>query len=347
MVENWVREAELLVEEVLDRAAGEVDRSGVIPASHFDALAERGFYGFPLSAGMTPGTLIDTAATLIGGCLATGFVWAQHLGALRAVAFADNAALRERYLARMTAGTYRCGVSYAGARSAPTLFAEAVEGGMAISGTAPFVTGWEYVDAVVVSVRITRNGSESIATVLVPTQDLGGVEVERIPLIAADASATVRITFDRAFVADEHIIGVKSLGEFRSGRGSLTDWINGALALGVLSRCVRELNGLGIDAYDARYASLRERFATVMGDAEATYALRADIAQTAVLAAAAGVVATGSRATLAHTTAERLMRQASFALVCTTREPIKDALLDRLRPAELGREHGREAVGRT
>ncbi|MFI2478446.1 acyl-CoA dehydrogenase [Nocardia xishanensis] len=336
MVQNWVREAELLVEEVLDRAAAEVDRSGVVPAGHFEALAERGFYGFPLAQGMTPDTLIDTAATLIGGCLATGFVWAQHLGALRAVAFADNTALRERYLARMTAGTYRCGVSYAGARSAPTLFAEAVDGGMAISGTAPFVTGWEYVDAVVMSVRVTDGAAESIATLLVPADDASGVTVDRIPLIAADASATVRLTLDRTFVSDDQVIGMKPLDEFQSGRGSLTDWINGALSLGVLSRCVRELKGQGIDAYDAQYAALRTRFAGAMGDAEATYALRADIAAAAVRAAAAGVVATGSRATLSHTTAERLMRQASFALVCTTREPIKDGLLDRLRPAELG-----------
>ncbi|TQM26223.1 alkylation response protein AidB-like acyl-CoA dehydrogenase [Nocardia bhagyanarayanae] len=336
MAKDWVREAELLVEEVLDREAAEVDRSGVVPPGHFDALAERGFYGFPLSEGMTPDTMIDTASTLIGGCLATGFVWAQHLGALRAVAFADNAALRERYLARMTAGTYRCGVSYAGARSAPTLFVEAVDDGMAISGTAPFVTGWEYVDAVVMSVRVTDGAAESVATLLVPTQDASGVTVERIPLIAADASATVRLTLDRTFVSDEHVIAVKPLDEFQSGRGSLTDWINGALSLGVLSRCVRELKGQGIDAYDAQYAALRTRFAAAMGDAEATYALRADIAEAAVRAAAAGIVATGSRATLSHTTAERRMRQASFALVCTTREPIKDALLDRLRPVELG-----------
>ncbi|MBB5918403.1 hypothetical protein BJY24_007315 [Nocardia transvalensis] len=335
MAQDWPAAARQVVEEVLDPRAGEVDRTGVIPPGNFDALAERGFYGFVLSEGMTPDALIDTAATVLGGCLATGFVWAQHLGALRAVAFGDNAELRDRLLPEMREGRYRCGVSYAGARTAPTLFAEPVDGGFALTGTAPFVTGWGYVDAVATSVRLRSGETESVATLLVPSDTTQGVTAERIPLIAADASATVRVTYDNAFIDGSRLVGVKSLGEFTAGRGSLTDWVNGALSLGVLSRCVRQLHDLGADtaAYDTQFAALRERFASAVGDAEATYALRAEIAQAAVNAAAAGVVAVGSRATAADSTPERLMRQATFALVCTTRDPIRNALLARLAPA--------------
>ncbi|WP_280383567.1 acyl-CoA dehydrogenase family protein [Nocardia wallacei] len=332
---EWVLAAETFAAEVLEPVAAEVDRTGRIPATHFDALAERGFYGFALSEGMRPDVLMETAATIIGGCLATGFVWAQHLGALRAVAFADNAALRERYLEPMRAGKFRCGVSYAGARSNPTLFAAPAGSGYVLTGTAPFVTGWGYVDAVATSVRLRSEDAESIATLLVPARDLDGVTAEPLPLIAADASATVRLSFGETFVERAQLIGVKSAGEFTASRGSLSGWVNGALSLGVLSRCVRQLAELGAEsaAHAARYAHLRTRFAAAAGDNRAVHALRADIARAAVETAAAGVVAAGSPATIAGSTPERLMRQATFALVCTTRDPIKQALLTRLDPA--------------
>ncbi|APB01601.1 hypothetical protein [Nocardia seriolae] len=166
-----------------------------------------------------------------------------------------------------------------------------------------------------------------------------GVVAEALPLIAADASSTVRLSFEGARVPASRLIGVRSVGEFAAGRGSLTDWVNGALALGVLSRCVRQLRDLGVESasYEDRFAELRGHFATAAGDAEATYALRADVAEAAVITAAAGVVAAGSKATLAGSTPERMMRQATFALVCTTRDPIRDALLDRLDPAGTSR----------
>lgn len=333
----WTEAAKLLVDEVLGKNADEVDRSSRIPASHFDELAARGFYGFAFSDGMTPETLIDTVAEVIGGCLATGFVWAQHLGALRAVAFGANDAVREQYLKPMTAGEFRCGISYAGARTKPTLFAEPVGDGYALTGFAPFVTGWDFVDAVVTSAR----AGDDVVTILLP-RDTAGITTERLHLIAADASATVRAEFDGAVVAAEHVIGVQQTASFASARGSLADWINGALALGVLRRCIRQLADLDVGAegsdggyaapHQARFDTLRARFVPAAGDADATYALRAEIAEAALAAAAAGVVATGSRATAAGSTPERLVREATFALVCTTREPIKLALLDRLAP---------------
>ncbi|MCM6773607.1 acyl-CoA/acyl-ACP dehydrogenase [Nocardia sp. CDC159] len=334
MATDWVRAAEELVEELLEPNAAEVDRTGRIPDAHFDALAERGFHGFLLSEGMTPEILINTVATVISGCLATGFVWAQHLGAVRAVAFGDNADLRDRFLPRMTRGDYRCGVSYAGARTRPTLFAEPTDTGYLLSGTAPFVTGWDYIDAVAAAVRIRSGDDESVATLLLPTDRLDGVSAERIPLIAADASATVQLRFDRTPVTADHLITSKPHARFSSDRGSLTDWVNGALSLGVLMRCVRQLDDSNIDPepYRHRLTSLRTQYATAATDPRAVYALRAETAHTALTTAAAAVVATGSRATRSGSTPERLTREATFALVCTTRDPIKHALLDRLEP---------------
>ncbi|MFF2557270.1 hypothetical protein ACFVUS_40155 [Nocardia sp. NPDC058058] len=329
---DWVRAAETLVHEVLDASAAEVDRTGTIPATHFDALAERGFYGFPLSEGMSPEILIDTAATIISGCLATGFVWAQHLGALRAVAFSLDAALRDRFLPRMLAGTYRCGVSWAAARPNPTLFAEPVRDGFLLTGTAPFVTGWDYIDAVATAVRVHASGTESVATLLIPIHDTGNLTPTRLPLTAADASSTVTLHFAESFVPDSTLISIKPVDE--TAPNPLSDWINGALSLGILTRINRYLATQPIDAtpYAAQLSTLRTKYATALGNPALTHTLRAEISQAALTAAAAAVVTTGSRSTLTHTPAEQLMREATFALVCTTRTPIKSTLLQALTP---------------
>ncbi|MFD6155071.1 acyl-CoA dehydrogenase [Nocardia sp. NPDC060256] len=330
----WTREAELLVEEVLGKHAAEVDRTGHIPPGNLDELAHRGFYGFVLSEGMTPDVLIDTVATVLSGCLATGFVWAQHLGALRSLAFTDNESLRNRYLPAMTAGDFRCGVSYAGARSTPTLFAERTDKGFILDGVAPFVTGWGHIIGLATSVRVRDGSDESVTTLLIPLQEADGLIPEPISLIAANASDTVRLTFAHTVVAETQVISSTPVTEFKSSREGLADWINSALPLGVLAGCLPELaeHGVDVTAYEAQYAALRNRFGPALGNAEATYALRADIAHAAVEAAAAAVVAAGSRATAIGSTPERLMRHAAFALVCTTRDPIKSALLTQLAP---------------
>lgn len=42
---DLVSRARALADDLLFPAAAEVDRLGVVPRSHFDALAEEGFYG--------------------------------------------------------------------------------------------------------------------------------------------------------------------------------------------------------------------------------------------------------------------------------------------------------------
>jgi hypothetical protein len=58
--------------------------------------------------------------------------------------------------------------------------------------------------------------------------------------------------------------------------------------------------------------------------------LRADLAVAAVRAAAAVTIAEGSRYVVGRSVGEWMNRQAQFALVCTTRNPIRSALLDHL-----------------
>lgn len=57
---DWVVAAEELRAELLAPDANDVDSSGVIPASHFDALRNGGFYGLAFKSQDPIRTLADT-----------------------------------------------------------------------------------------------------------------------------------------------------------------------------------------------------------------------------------------------------------------------------------------------
>ncbi|MGH3621580.1 MAG: hypothetical protein ACRDQ5_07295, partial [Sciscionella sp.] len=101
--------------------------------------------------------------------------------------------------------------------------------------------------------------------------------------------------------------------------------VNGSLALGVTARCCRMLGASGLDA------ELAER-RRQLDDASAHTlpAVRAAASELAMRAAAALVVATGSRSVLRDAHEQRLAREALFLLVFASRPPIKQSLLRRL-----------------
>jgi alkylation response protein AidB-like acyl-CoA dehydrogenase len=100
---------------------------------------------------------------------------------------------------------------------------------------------------------------------------------------------------------------------------------NGSLALGLVLRCTRLLGPSGLDR---ELAAARAALDTA-GPAELP-AARAAAAALASRAAGALVVATGSRALLAGSTAERTAREALFLLVFGSRPAIRAELLGRL-----------------
>ncbi|MEV0766530.1 acyl-CoA dehydrogenase family protein [Nocardia sp. NPDC050435] len=327
---DWIALAEDITSKVLAPNAAEVDRTGHIPNAHFAELAARGFYGFP-GAGFTLEEAFEAGTALISGCLATGFVWAQHVGALRAVAASDNEELKAEYLPRMAAGEFRCPVSYAGTLAKPTLFLEETEGGYVLDGIAPFVSGWDYTQGLVATALLRGGDGDRLGTVLVTDRDARRLRAHPLPLIAADASHTVRLAVDALPIPAAHVVNIGTTTGFREVR-MVADWINGALAFGVVRDCLRELERLDADPapFRDRYEQLRARYTGAAGDLAAVHQLRAQAGLLAVHTATAAVVATGSRAVLAGATAERLTRAAQFVLVATTRDPIKQALTEAL-----------------
>jgi alkylation response protein AidB-like acyl-CoA dehydrogenase len=319
-VSDALREAQRIADEVLFPAALEVDTQDHVP--HLDLLAEAGFYGLasPESTLDVPDypTVQRIVETLASGCLATTFVWVQHHGAVIAVAGTDNHDLRDEYLSPLTTGQCRAGLA-AGAAvrpGPPLLTAEAVREGWLFDGQAPWVTGWDMIDVLYVA---ARDEHDVLVWALVDTAELSATEPLR--MVAAQASRTVTLRFDRLFVPHERVTSMITRTEHLKGDPESLRF-TGSLALGVANRAIK-LMGHDEAELDAARDRLHEVGHDLIPDA------RAQAAELALRMAAALVVHDGSRAILPHEHGQRLIREATFLLVFGTRPGIRAALLDR------------------
>lgn len=316
-----------LSDEVLLPAAAAVEDSGTIPPSHFDALAELGLFG-PFAptwrggAGLTPAEVPDVVERVAAGCLATAFVWIQHLGLVGALL--DPAApevLRQDLLPRLVAGTVRSGVALAGSWPGPArVRAEPADGGWVLDGDAPWVTGWGYLDVVMV---VARTPDDDLVTVVVDAVEGPGLVAIPQHLAAVNASRTVSLALTSLFVAGDRVVGRRPHDPVRQQREGLRP--NGSLALGLARRCC---SLLGPSALDAQLERCRRQLDTA--DVEAMASARAGASELAVRAAAALTVAEGSAAALAGGHADRSWREAAFLLVFGSRSAIKADLKRRL-----------------
>jgi len=323
--------AEDLAERVLFPAAAEVDRADRVPAEHLDLLASQGFYGVaaPVEEGglgvedmALAGDLVETLAS---GCLATAFVWIQNHGPVLASAFSDRPGLRERWLGPLARGERRGGIARAGLRPGPPLMrVRAIDGGYRLDGVIPWVTGWDLVDTLHVA---ARDPDDVIHFLLVDALAGDTMTAEPLPLVAANASRTVNLTFTGHHVPADRLTATEPYDEWQ-GSDASGSALNGFLALGVANRCCRLL---GPSTLDSELAACRA--ALLAADAERTPAARAAASELALRAAATLGVRTGSRSVLRGEHAERLLREAGFLLVFGTRPSIRDALLTRLAPA--------------
>ena len=336
--------ARQLAENVLYPAAADVDAFGVIPPSHFTALAKAGLYGIaapPPAAGQDggPADLPAITEVLASACLATTFIWMQHHGTVRTLASTTRTDLRERYLTAAMTGTLRCGVALAGALpDPPRLWATRQADGYRLDGDAPLVTGWGLVDLLQVTARDTTTAHVSdehaaIITVLLDARPAPGLTAHPLPLLAADASNTVRLRFDGVHVSDDRVTGQTTRSTFLAGM-SASSRMNGSLALGVAGRCIRLVAATGRstvgrqlgDQLDAARADLDSG----LTDPARLPAARAAASELAHRAAGALVVAAGSAGILDRHPAGRLLREAAFTLVAAGRDEIRTDLLARL-----------------
>ncbi|MGH9179050.1 MAG: acyl-CoA dehydrogenase family protein, partial [Acidimicrobiales bacterium] len=222
-------------------------------------------------------------------------------------------------------GGRRGGLALAGLLPGPArLVARPVEDGWVLDGSSPWVTGWGRID--VVYVAATRPDG-TVVWVLLDAVDRPGLSVERLRLVAVDASATVRLDVAGLEVPAGRVVAVDEHPATTATEG-VPLRVNGSLALGVARRCCRLMGPSPLDQLlDTSRRRLDEAaLKGVDGIAEA----RAAASELALRAAAALMVHRGSSSALAGDHAARLAREALFLLVFGTRPPIRAALLRRL-----------------
>jgi alkylation response protein AidB-like acyl-CoA dehydrogenase len=316
-----------LAEQVLYPSAAAVDGADRIPAGHLDRLAAEGLYGVaapPEDGGIGLGDFASVAAiieSLASGCLATAFVWLQHLGPLLYAAHSDQPGVRARWLGPLTRGEVRAGIAFAGLAPGAALRVAAAPDGFRISGRVPWVTGWDLVDVVGVGVR---DEAGTIHHLLVDAREGPTLRAERQHLVAVHASRTVALTFDDHRVDADRLVATEPYPPWAESNAS-GGTLNGFLSLGLVRRVCALL---GPGPLDAELDACRDRLLTT--DAAGTPAARGAAAELAYRAAGAFAVHTGSAAVLAGDTAQRLVREATFLLVFGSRPAIRDDLYGRL-----------------
>jgi alkylation response protein AidB-like acyl-CoA dehydrogenase len=327
-----------LADDVLFPAAIEVDRTGVVPESHWRLLAHEGLYGLaaPPEHGGPDGLefpeIIEGLETMAGGCLATTFTWVQHHGVVRALSETDNVPLRDELLPDAVAGRVRAGVAFAGVvPDPPRMRAARVGDGWMLTGDGPFVSGWGIIDVLQISAGDVETG-DVVAGIVVAKEQPGITKVERLSLVAADATNTVFLRLDDFFLPDDRVVSRVPRATFLANQ-ILGARFNGTYPLGLVERCARLMESAGRHEQAARLrrecVEVRGRLDAGLADPAAMVQARADASQLALRAAAALVTTGGGDSLVVTHHAQRLAREAMFTLVAASRPELKRELVDR------------------
>ena len=307
--------------------AATVDSAQRLPSAHLEALADSGLYGIfaPVGEGGLGLNYTEGCAVvedLAGGCLATALVLAQHFRFLGMVLDpATPPGLRAKFRDAAVRGRTKAGVVLTGLMPGATrLVAEPAGEGLALSGEAPWVSGWGMVDVLLV---VARGPADNVVSAVLDARPQRGLSALPMRLSAANATNTVRLGFSAVRVAPERVAAVQAYEHARGQSERLR--LNGSFALGVAKRCCTLV---GESRLDTELTRCRESLDTA--DERAMPAARAAACELAVRAAHALAVARGSSSAVAGDAAERLSREAALLLVFASRPAIKAALLARL-----------------
>jgi alkylation response protein AidB-like acyl-CoA dehydrogenase len=328
-----VQVAQRLADDVLFPAALATEASDVVPRELLDALAAEGLYGLPaprelggLDADFP--TVCAVLEALASGCLSTAFLWMQHNGLVHVLAAGDRPELARTWLPPLAAGQIRAGLALGGALPRPSLRAAREGQGWRLDGVSPFVSGWGRIDVIHAAARADDG---DIVWLLVDAAPGPALRAERLRLAALDATATVRVTFDRVRVPADRVTSKHPPGDPAAPEVLRT---HAALALGVAARCCRLLRDR-----DDRPTSLDGELAAVRTELDklgpGTQAARAAAGELALRAASALMTTAGSRSLLVTEHGQRLAREALFTLVYALRPGSRSALLTRLGAPEL------------
>src|SRR5437868_5939277 len=209
-----VETAQRLADDVLFPAALETDRADVVPIELLDALAAAGLYGLasPAAFGGYDADFETVCAVweaLSSGCLTTAFVWGQHIGLVHSLAESGTPELKAAWLGPLTHGTIRAGLALGGALPQPTLRAGRASEGWRLDGFSPFVSGWGRIDVLHTA---ARTETDEVVWLIVDATEGSAFAVDRLRLVALNATATVRADFSGLMVPNDRMTAIHPFG---------------------------------------------------------------------------------------------------------------------------------------
>jgi alkylation response protein AidB-like acyl-CoA dehydrogenase len=306
--------------------APDVDRAERLPLGHLNLLADLGLYGAfaPVNEGglgFGMRELCTVTEELAAACLASTFVWIQHLRLLASVLDGDASELLSTMKDRVIQGEVKGGVALAGLLPGPPrLRATPTPEGWTLDGSAPWVSGWGIVDELFVA---ARGPDDTIVNALIEPREQLGLSAHRHEMTAINATSTVALTFDSLVVDNDHVVSRVVYDPAQEAGPGLR--LNGSLALGVTRRCCALIGESPLDIEFGEARDFLDR-----ADAESMPRARARASELAARAASTLCTHRGSSSVLRGDVAERTAREATLLLAFGSRPAIRAALLDYL-----------------
>ncbi len=335
--ENLLKRARRLADDLLFPNANEVDRSGELPVAQLDRIAEEGLYGLAGPAelggvGADPATATAIIETLAGGCLTTCFVWMQHQNAAGLAARAEGP-FHDRWAESLAKAAIKAGVAFAHLLrpevviSARLVDPEDPSQGWLLNGTAPWVTGWGYIDIISTAARTNVTRDDGNGTIL-DSGDVLWLFVDAIPsatlrarkldLSAVNSSATYAVEFVDHHVPADRVALVERYKDWRANYAKGLR-VNASLGLGLCERAIRLLDETAADhTYRRALDAVRLRLDSASVDGASINEMpqaRAELSTLAVRITAALVAAVGGRSVMLDHAGQRLAREALFLLI--------------------------------
>lgn len=331
--------------------ATDADQSGAWPAEQLRLCGEAGVFEWFLPTELGGQGWDDEQVTrgylaLSQASLATTFIITQRTGACRRIAGGANEALRDRLLPDLLSGATfaTVGISHLTTSrrhlAKPALAATRVDEGWRLDGFAPWVTGAEAADHVVVGATVLDEAGEPTddQVLVAAARNLPGVSVPApFEMVALTASRTGQVKFDAVIVPDDDVVAGPMTEVLKHGIGAAPGGPQtSTLALGSAAASLAILRDEAsrrpdlVDASQALDAEHAELLCDLMAAARGeptcpSESLRQRSNSLVLRASQAALTATKGAGYLADATAGRLCREALFFLVWSCPQPVQQA----------------------
>ncbi|QDU87086.1 Glutaryl-CoA dehydrogenase [Pirellulimonas nuda] len=336
----------------LAERAGETDRAGAFPAEQLRLCGEAGVFRWFLAPehggfGWDEEAVVRGYLALSEACLTTTFVITQRTGACRRIAGGGSDALRARLLPGLASGAALATVGISHLTTSgrhlkqPMLRATRTDAGWRLDGAAPWVTGGDHADWLVVGATVMdRDEPTSEQLLAVVPGSLEGVTAQApFELVGVSASSTGPVRFDGAQIGDDLLLAGPVENVMAQGIGGRTGGHEtSTLALGLASAAIGLLNHEG-----QRRENLHGPTAAIVAERDelvadllsitrgapscTTESLRRRANSLALRAAQASLAAAKGAGYVAGHPAGRWCRESLFFLVWSCPQPVLDANL--------------------